>query len=38
MSYAGEVHDDDWCSNHACYVWQCPRPKPVVMPPGSSTP
>lgn len=32
--YDGEVREDDWCSNHACYVWQCPKPKPVAYPPG----
>jgi hypothetical protein len=26
MSYDGEVREDEWCSNHACCKWQCPKP------------
>lgn len=32
MSYDGEVREDEWCSNHACYVWQCPKPTHVAPP------
>lgn len=28
MGYAGEVKESEWCSNHSCYKWQCPKPKP----------
>lgn len=37
MSYDGEVDEKDWCPNHACYKWLCPKP-PALTPTFELTP